>query len=122
MLSGTELILGAKKDSQFGPVILLGLGGVGVEIYRDSSIRMAPLTGKDVRSMVSDLKARELIEGFRGSEPVNMEKLTETAVNFSTLALQLEEEIDSIDLNPVICNAEKCVIADARIILAERKG
>ncbi len=72
MLKGTELIIGARIDGQFGAVVLLGIGGVGVEIYRDTSIRMAPLTEKDVRSMVSDIKGQELIRGFRGSDPVDM--------------------------------------------------
>ncbi|MBD3180259.1 MAG: acetyl-CoA synthetase [Candidatus Latescibacteria bacterium] len=117
MLKGTELIVGAKKDSQFGPVILLGMGGIGVEIYQDSAIRMAPLKKSDIRSMVSELKARQLIEGFRGSEPVNMEKLTSLVIRFSELAIQLEDYFESIDLNPVICTGESCVIADARIIL-----
>ena len=117
MIEGTELIVGAKTDSQFGPVVLIGMGGVGVEIYQDSSIRMAPLRENDVKSMVSQLKARQLIEGFRGSEAVNMKKLTELVVRFSELAVELEEEFESIDLNPVICTGDRCVIADARIIL-----
>ncbi len=117
MLEGTEMIVGAKTDSQFGPVILLGIGGVGVEIYKDSSIRMAPLGENDVKSMVSELKARQLLEGFRGSEPVNMEKLAGLVIRFSELAVQLREKFESIDLNPVICTSRDCVIADARIIL-----
>jgi succinyl-CoA synthetase beta subunit len=117
MLSGVELIVGGTVDAQFGPVVLLGVGGVGVEIYRDTSIRMAPLSPKDVSSMVRNLAARKIIEGFRGGEAVNMEVLTDLVVRFSELAIELESLIESIDLNPVICTAERCVIADARIIL-----
>ncbi len=117
MLSGVELIIGAKNDEQFGPVILLGMGGIGVDIYRDTAIRMAPLTEQDVKSMVSSLVARRVIEGFRGSEPVDMRRLTSTLIDFSRLVMELESRVESIDLNPVMCSGSNCWIADARIIL-----
>lgn len=117
MVSGLELILGAKVDYQFGPVILLGMGGTGVEIYKDSAIRMAPLQERHVRSMVGNLKAHALLEGYRGAEPVNLDDLTHTMLTFSRLVMDLEEQIESVDLNPVKCNKEACIIADARILL-----
>jgi len=117
MVVGVELIVGAKVDYQFGPVILLGIGGTGVEIYGDTVIRMAPLSENDVISMVAGLKARRLLEGYRGAVPVSMPALTSTLVTFSTLVMDLEDRIDSIDLNPVMCTAEDCVVADARIML-----
>jgi acyl-CoA synthetase (NDP forming) len=121
MLSGVELIVGAKIDYQFGPVILLGIGGKGVEIYRDISLRMAPLDDRDVDYMVKGLRAHQLLFGYRGSEPVNLEKLTRMLVTFSGLVMELEESIESIDLNPVMCSSKKCVVADARIILKSSK-
>jgi acyl-CoA synthetase (NDP forming) len=117
MLSGVELIVGAKVDYQFGPVILLGIGGTGVEIYRDVALRMAPLAKKDIESMIRGLKAHQLLEGYRGSEPVNLEELVRLLGIFSSLAMDLQERIDSIDLNPVICSSSRCVVVDARIIL-----
>jgi acetate---CoA ligase (ADP-forming) subunit beta len=117
MVSGVELIVGSKVDYQFGPVILLGVGGTGVEIYRDISLRMAPLNSKDIESMVGCLKARRLLEGYRGSEPVNLSKLEEFLTMFSSFVMELEKSVESIDLNPVICSSKRCVIADARIIL-----
>jgi succinyl-CoA synthetase beta subunit len=119
MISGVELIVGAKIDYQFGPVILLGIGGTEVEIYRDITIRMAPLQERDVESMVKGLKAGRLLEGYRGSEPINMSELTRLLVTFSDLVMELEEFIESIDLNPVICGAAKCIVADARIMLRD---
>ena len=71
MISGIELIVGAKVDDQFGPVVLLGIGGTGVEIYKDVTLRMAPLALKDIESMIRCLKAHSLLEGYRGSKPVN---------------------------------------------------
>jgi acyl-CoA synthetase (NDP forming) len=117
MVSGVELIVGAKIDYQFGPVILVGVGGTGVEIYRDVVLRMAPLTAKDVRSMVQGLKAHRILEGYRGADPVDVEKLAGLVVDFSSLVMDLQEIIESIDLNPVMCASSSCVVADARMIL-----
>ncbi|MDO8944881.1 MAG: acetate--CoA ligase family protein [Desulfobacterales bacterium] len=114
---GIELILGAKIDVQFGPMILLGMGGTGVEIYKDVALRMAPLVEKDALAMVGGLKARRLLEGYRGAEPVDRGKLTETLLAFSSLVMELEGRIDSVDINPLLCSAGGCVVADARIIL-----
>jgi succinyl-CoA synthetase beta subunit len=117
MLPGIELIVGAKVDFQFGPVILLGIGGTGVEIYQDTAIRMAPLSEKDVPAMIAGLKGAELLSGFRGAEPVSVPALTRLMLAFSALALDLENDIESIDLNPVKCSGARCVVADARIML-----
>jgi acyl-CoA synthetase (NDP forming) len=119
MMPGLELMVGAKIDYQFGPVILLGIGGTAVEIYRDITIRMAPLRERDVESMVRGLKASPLLEGYRGSEPINLSELTRLLVTFSDVVMDLEEFIESIDLNPVICSSTTCVVADARIMLKE---
>jgi succinyl-CoA synthetase beta subunit len=117
MVSGLELIIGAKIDYQFGPVILLGIGGTGVEIYQDATIRMAPLDEKDVGRMVQKLKAHRLLEGYRGAPVINMIKLADLLVSFSELTSALESEIESIDLNPVFCTSERCIVGDARILL-----
>jgi acyl-CoA synthetase (NDP forming) len=122
MLPGIELIAGAKVDYQFGPVILLGMGGTGVEIYRDITMRMAPLKEKDVESMVMSLKAHQLLEGYRGSEPINLKELTRMLVAFSDLVMEIEGLIESIDLNPVLCTADRCIVADARIMLKAEKA
>ena len=117
MVQGIEVIVGAKNDFQFGPVVVFGLGGTSVEIYNDTAIRMAPLKPGDVPSMVESLKAKDLILGYRGRAGVNMEILTHLIVNFSCLIMELENDFESVDLNPVICTRDQCVIADARIIL-----
>jgi acetate---CoA ligase (ADP-forming) subunit beta len=117
MASGLELIVGAKIDDQFGPVILMGMGGTGVEIYQDVAIRMAPLSQADVKSMILSLKGRKLLDGYRGGEVVNRVNLTQTLLDFSKLVMDIQDLIESIDLNPVLCSADACVVADARIIL-----
>jgi acetate---CoA ligase (ADP-forming) subunit beta len=119
IVSGVELILGAKIDFQFGPMILLGMGGTGVEIYQDIALRMAPLSVKDVHAMIGGLKARRLLEGYRGAEKVDQEKLTDTILAFSAVVMELRERIASIDINPLLCSSRRCVVADARIILGK---
>jgi hypothetical protein len=118
MLSGRELIVGAKHDFQFGPVILMGIGGTAVEIYQDTATRMAPLKPSDIQSMLGCLRGRRLLTGHRGFAAVNLSKLTEMALRFSELVMALGDRFDSIDLNPVFCSPERCVVADARIILS----
>jgi len=118
MLSGHELILGAKNDFQFGPVILLGIGGTAVEIYKDTVTRMAPLKARDVQAMLGCLRGHRLLTGHRGVAGVNVPKLTEMMLRFADLVMALGDRIDSIDLNPVFCSPERCMVADARIILA----
>jgi succinyl-CoA synthetase beta subunit len=116
-VSGIEVIVGAKMDYQFGPIILLGMGGTSAEIYRDVSLRMAPLNPIDVASMVKCLKAHELLEGYRGSDAVHLGELVKTIQVFSALVMDLQGEMESIDLNPVMCSSTRCVVADARIML-----
>ena len=117
MVSGIEVIIGAKIDVQFGPIILLGMGGTSAEIYRDVSLRMAPLSPVDIASMVKCLKAHELLEGYRGSDPVHLGHLVKTIQVFSALVMDIKGEMESIDLNPVMCSSTRCVVADARIML-----
>ncbi len=78
---------------------------------------MAPLQETDVALMIQELKGRALIEGYRGAEPVNLTELTRMLMSFSDLVMALEDQIESIDLNPVMASSKRCVVADARIIL-----
>ena len=122
MVSGLELIIGAKIDEQFGPVILLGMGGTGVEIYQDVSLRMAPLGPEDVDAMIKGLKADRLLSGYRGRQAVNRDDLTRTLLCFSNFVMDVADMIESIDLNPVMCSDKKCIVADARIMLPSEDG
>jgi hypothetical protein len=121
-VKGLELIVGGKIDIQFGPVVLLGIGGKAVEIYKDRTLRMAPVEARDVRSMVNCLTAGRLLSGFRGESPIDMQALIGLMTAFSKLLLKMADQITSIDLNPVICSPQGCVVADARIILKESQG
>lgn len=122
MVSGIELILGAKIDFQFGPMILLGMGGTGVEIYKDVALRMAPISEKDALAMIEGLKAHQLLTGYRGAERVDLKMLTATLLSFASLVMELGEGIESIDINPLLCSSRHCFVADARIILQKESG
>lgn len=116
-IKGTEVIVGSKQDIQFQTVVLVGIGGTAVEIYHDVALRMAPISAQEARQALSVLKGKALLQGFRGSNPVNLDSLCNLIEQFSNLAHLLLDEVESIDLNPVICNAEGAWIADARMIL-----
>jgi len=117
MVQGTELFLGARDDEQFGPVVLLGIGGTGVEIYKDVAIRMAPLSEADVNSMIDELKGKAFILGHRGRPPVNIKILINAVIRFSELAMILENRFTSMDVNPFMCGPNRCVAVDGRIML-----
>ena len=109
---GVEIIIGGKKDPQFGHMIVLGLGGIYVEIFKDISARLCPIDKQDVNEMIAELKAHPLLEGARGKKPINkktVEKLVLKACRF-----MVKEDIKEMDLNPVICNEKGCDIVDAR--------
>ncbi len=117
MLKGdVELIAGVVRDPQFGPAVMLGLGGVRAEVYKDVAFRLAPLNQKDVLSMVSDLEGQVLLKGYRGSKPVNMESLAKWLIKLGWFALRFEM-IQEIDVNPLLIVDGEPVAVDATIIL-----
>lgn len=118
MIAGLELIVGGVIDAQFGPVVMLGLGGTGVEIYKDIALRMAPIKPEEVACMANGLKAGKLLRGFRGAAPIDMDALIALMTAFSDLLMKLADQVTSIDLNPVFCSPGGCVVADARFMLA----
>lgn len=117
MEHGMEMIVGSRNDPQFGPVVMVGIGGTAVEVYSDVVIRMAPLKREKALAAVDALHGAALLKGHRGAEPVNAGALADLIADFSRLAWDLRETVDTIDLNPVFCNADRAVIADARVML-----
>jgi len=114
--SGIEAFIGVKKDAQFGPVVAFGLGGIFVELYHDVSMRVAPLSSSDAGEMLSETKAKTLLDGFRGAKPKDTKSLIALLLKVSSLALA-HSEISELDLNPVFVRESGCDVADARIIL-----
>lgn len=115
MVSGIEFIIGMKTDVTFGKIILFGPGGVFVELLKDISMKIAPLSKKDAIDLIDGIKSRKLLEGFRNMPKVNRDKLVELLMSFSKLAIN-EKDISEIDFNPVMANEKEAVVVDARII------
>jgi acetyltransferase len=112
---GLELLLGMNRDPQFGPVIMFGLGGVGVELLRDVSMRLLPIAREDAFEMLNELRGAPLLKGFRGSPAVDANAVVEGLLKLAAIAREYPE-IDEIDLNPVLAYSEGMVVVDARII------
>lgn len=115
MITGVELIVGAKKDKVFGPVVMFGLGGIFTEVYKDTVFRLAPINGKEAKKMIKEIKGYKILEGVRGKKSVDIESLAEVLVGASKLILE-KPEIKEIDLNPVIANEKGAKIVDVKII------
>ena len=120
--NGVELIIGLQNDSQFGPSIMVGLGGIYTELFKDVSFRVLPITKDDASKMLETLRGKDILKGFRGSKPINMDMLSEAIVNIGTLGVDLAGKYDSIDFNPVVVYPESYFVVDAKIILKEKSS
>ena len=117
---GVELIVGVQNDPQFGPVIMVGLGGIMTEIVRDVAFRMLPITPADAKSMLGELKGSKILKGFRGSPPIDIDMVARMLVQIGKLGVENADYINSIDFNPVIVYPRSHFVVDAKIILNER--
>jgi acetyl-CoA synthetase (ADP-forming) len=118
--SGIEVIVGASKDPQFGPVLMFGLGGVFVEVLKDVSFRIIPISRKDAREMIEEIKGYPLLQGYRGKKPADLPALIEILFKISRL-MEENPEIKELDLNPVIAYEKGSLAVDARIILEKEE-
>lgn len=114
---GIELIIGTNTDDDFGPVILFGIGGVLVEAIKDVVFRMCPTTKEQALEAINEIKAKVLLEGFRGLPAVNKDALADLIVQLSKLAWEYKDDILEMDINPVIANSSGLYPVDARILL-----
>ena len=111
-----ELSCGLFRDAQFGPVITFGLGGIWIEVLRDISYGIAPLSRDEAAEMIGSIRGRAVLEGLRGKRPVDREALAGMLVRLSEMSLK-EEGIRELDLNPIFPVEKGLFIADARIIV-----
>ena len=114
MLKGTELFIGAKYEERFGHVVLCGLGGIFVEVLRDVSSGLAPLSYPEAYSMIRSLRAYKIIQGTRGQAGINQQRYAEIIVRLSTL-LRFATEIKEMDINPLLADEQNVIAVDARI-------
>jgi acetyltransferase len=116
---GIEMILGTKKDPTFGAAILVGMGGVAAELFRDRALGLPPLNERLARRMLTSLRSWPLLEGYRGRPGVDVELLLETLIRFSYLVAELPE-IRELDINPLLVTPKEVVALDARVAVDER--
>ncbi|OPY57551.1 MAG: succinyl-CoA synthetase subunit beta [Pelotomaculum sp. PtaU1.Bin035] len=113
---GTELLLGCKKDSQFGPVLAFGAGGVFTEIFKDISLRIPPLSREEIIEMIEETKVSQILAGARGAQKANIEVLINCLISLSQLVLA-NPSISEMDINPILAYPDRVVALDARIAL-----
>ena len=111
---GVEVIIGMTKDPQFGPVLMFGLGGIWVEVLKDVSFRVVPVTRIEASEMIREIKGYQLLKGYRGQEPTNIACIEELIVRLSEF-VERNSEIRELDLNPIFAYRDSAVVVDARI-------
>jgi len=114
---GTETIIGIHRDPKFGPLLMFGLGGIYVEVYRDVSFRLAPIRELGARNMIQQIRGGKILEGFRGQPPRDVEAIAECIERLSQLAMDLDE-VQELDVNPLLAFEKGCKAVDARVIIA----
>jgi acetyltransferase len=118
MLRGTEVFIGAKYEPRFGHVVLCGLGGIFVEILKDVSSGLAPLSYPEAESMIKSLRGYKILQGTRGQSGINIKKYSDIIVRLSTL-LRFATEIKEMDINPLIADEDSVIAVDARIYIGK---
>jgi len=115
-VSGTEIIVGMSRDPDFGPLLMVGMGGVFVEVYQDVAFRLVPLSRLDARAMIDEIEAQPLLDGARGRPRLDRSELAEILLRVSAL-IEAAPEIAELDINPLVITEEGLVAIDARVIL-----
>ena len=114
--TGVEIFLGIKNDPSFGHVLLAGIGGIYVEVYKDVAFRVCPINARIAEQMLEELKGKALLDGVRGQKPVNRKALVDAMVKLSRLPEKLPD-IEELDINPFFINEKEGKAVDARLVL-----
>jgi acyl-CoA synthetase (NDP forming) len=121
MPPSTEVIVGGIRDSQFGPSVMFGMGGIFTEVYKDVAFRVAPLDKIDALNLIHELRGSKILEGIRGQPPADIDALVDVLMAVSSLMSQ-HNAISQLDLNPVIAYPNGVCAVDTRIVLAKNDG
>ncbi|MEQ9563765.1 MAG: acetate--CoA ligase family protein [Woeseiaceae bacterium] len=113
---GVEMILGARRDPQFGPVVILGFGGTLAEILKDVTFALPPFDAAHARRCIDGLRLRELLNGVRGKDAVDIDAFCSMAAMFSSMVYALRDELQEVDVNPVIVGKDRCTAVDALVV------
>ncbi|HID27555.1 MAG TPA: acetyl-CoA synthetase [Methanosarcinales archaeon] len=117
--SGIETIVGVKRDPQFGAVIMFGLGGIFVEVFKDVSLRVAPITKFDAINMIKEIKGYKILKGFRGCKEYDIDSVVDVLLSVSKISEEINNLLE-LDINPLIVQEKGVVAVDARILLKPR--
>jgi acyl-CoA synthetase (NDP forming) len=118
-IQGVELLMGIKRDPQWGPVVVAGMGGIYTEVFRDVARSLAPLTREEARAMLQSLRIFPILKGIRGQQGVNLDMLVDMLMSLAALAVD-HPQVSELDLNPVIAGPDGCWCVDARVVLDDR--
>jgi len=118
--TGKEIIIGVNRDPQFGPLIMFGMGGIYVEVLKDVTFRLAPLSRQDAEEMIREIRTYRLLRGVRGEPPVDFQALTEVLLRVSQLVMDFPEIVE-LDINPLMALEDRAVAVDMRMVVAARK-
>ena len=121
--AGQEIVIGGLRDAQFGPLVMVGLGGIFVEVLKDVAFRICPIERIDAREMLAELKGSALLDGARGQKGVSKDAIVDVLLKVGGeqgLLMTLAADIAEADLNPIICSEHGAVAVDARFILTDR--
>jgi succinyl-CoA synthetase beta subunit len=116
-----ELVVGLNRDPQFGPCVMLGIGGIMAEVFQDSVFRMAPLDMIEAKDMTEELRFKTILGTFRGQKPIDMDVLCRTLITVGQIGLELET-VSELDINPMIITPEGRVVAVDALIVLRRDG
>jgi acetate---CoA ligase (ADP-forming) len=119
MISGVEAIVGAQSDPLYGPLLLIGSGGIMVELMHDAALRLLPASARDVTAMIDGLKLKQLLAGYRGKPPADRNALEATALSLGRFYLDHRVKIDEIEINPLIVRPQGAVAVDVRVAWRE---
>jgi acetyltransferase len=119
MKSGTELFIGAKKEGEFGHLVLCGLGGIYIEVLKDTSAALAPIAKEEALEMIHRLKSYKIIQGIRNQKGINEALFADIITKISQL-VTIAPEIVELDLNPLLGNSKEIVAVDARISIEKK--
>jgi acyl-CoA synthetase (NDP forming) len=115
---GVELIAGITRDERFGPLIVAGLGGIFVEVFKDTAFRLAPIDRREARAMLEELRGAAILHGARGGKPIDFEAVSDLLVKLSEFAAR-RRDLKEMDLNPVVAYEQGVKVLDARVLLAD---
>jgi len=121
MPPSTELIVGGIRDNQFGPAVMLGIGGIFAEVYNDVAFRVAPIHKIDALNLIRGLKGSKILSGFRGRPPADLDAIVDVLNRVSDLMIE-HDTIEQLDLNPVIAYSDGLCAVDCRIIIRPEGG